>query len=94
MSEPESYWLNKTLPQLLQENVEKDPAGPSVIWKGGALSWSELDDRSNRVATGLSQIGVKPGDVVSCQLANTPEFLVLHQALAKCGAVFNPIHLA
>ena len=43
---------------------------------------------------GLSQIGVEPGEVVSCQLANRPEFLVLHHALAKCGAVFNPIHLA
>lgn len=94
MSQPDNYWLDKTLPQLLQKNVEKNPDGPSVIWKEGTLSWSELDDRSNRVATGLSQIGVKPGDVVSCQLANRPEFLVLHQALAKCGAVFNPVHRA
>ena len=94
ISQPESYWLDRTLPQLLQDNVEKDPDGSSVIWKGGTLSWSELDDRSNRVATGLSRIGVKPGEVVSCQLANRPEFLVLHHALAKCGAVFNPVHLA
>ena len=94
MTSSESFWLDKTLPQLLRENVEKDPEGPAVLWDGGALSWSELDDRSNRVATGLSQIGVEPGAVVSCQLANTPEFLVLHHALAKCGAVFNPVHLA
>ena len=87
-------WLNKTLPQLLQENVEADPDGPALLWNEGRLSWSELDDRSSRVATGLSQIGVQPGDVVTCQLANRPEFLVLHHALAKCGAIFNPVHMA
>ncbi|MEE8349925.1 MAG: class I adenylate-forming enzyme family protein [Acidobacteriota bacterium] len=94
MSQSESYWLDKTLPQLLRENVQRDPDGPSLIWDGGRLSWTELDHRSSCVASGLSEIGVKTGDVVSCQLANRPEFIVLHHALAKCGAVFNPIHLA
>lgn len=94
MSRSQSYWLDKTLPQLLQENVAKDPDGAAVLCKGGSLSWSELADRSDRVAAGLSRLGVGQGDVVSCQLANIPEFLVLHHAVAKCRGILNPTHLA
>jgi acyl-CoA synthetase (AMP-forming)/AMP-acid ligase II len=93
MSPTESYWLNKTLPQLLRDNVQKFPDAPALMWSTQVMNWGELDLLSDRLAAGLADLGIGRGDVVSCQLANLPEFLILHHAVAKCSAIFNPIHL-
>lgn len=93
MSQKESYWLNKTLPQILRENVAKAPDAPAVMWGDQVMGWGALDLLSDQLAAGLAELGIGRGDVVSCQLGNMPEFLILHHAVAKCRAVFNPIHL-
>ena len=41
--------------------------------------------------SGLLELGVRPGDVVSYQLPNWTEFLVLHHAATRIGAVNNPL---
>ena len=43
------------------------------------------------MALGLLELGVRPGDVVSYQLPNWVEFLVLHHAATRIGAVNNPL---
>ena len=43
------------------------------------------------MALGLLELGVRPGDVVSYQLPNWTEFLVLHHAATRIGAVNNPL---
>ena len=93
MSHTESYWLDKTLPQLLRKNVQKSPQAPALMWNRQVMNWGELELLSDQLAAGLADLGIGRGDVVSCQLANVPEFLILHHAVAKCRAIFNPIHL-
>jgi acyl-CoA synthetase (AMP-forming)/AMP-acid ligase II len=55
---------------------------------GRTLTASELRDAAERVAAGL---GVQPGDVVSWQLPTVLESAVVLLALARVGAVQNPI---
>ena len=55
---------------------------------GRSLTCSQLLDSSERVAAGL---GVGPGDVVSWQLPTSLEAAVLMLALARVGAVQNPM---
>ena len=55
---------------------------------GRTMTCAELADAAERVAAGL---GVGPGDVVSWQLPTTIEAAVLMVALARVGAVQNPI---
>lgn len=55
---------------------------------GRALTSAELRDAAERTAAGL---GVGPGDVVSWQLPTALEGAVLLAALARVGAVQNPI---
>ena len=38
----------------------------------GALTYAEFDARTDEVAAGLADLGVKPGDVVSVVLPNGP----------------------
>ena len=89
----EGWWLDVTLPGVLRRQTAERPDAPAVIAGDRTLTFAELDRESDRVAAGLASLGVGRGDVVSCQLANIPEFLVLHHALAKRRAIFNPIHL-
>ncbi|MDA2934304.1 AMP-binding protein [Acidobacteria bacterium AH-259-D05] len=93
MLSPESCFLNKTLTDLLRENAQKEPEAPAVQWADHILSWADLDRRSDQVAAGLAKYGIGKGDVVSCQLPNIAEFLILHHAVCKRRAIFNPIHM-
>jgi acyl-CoA synthetase (AMP-forming)/AMP-acid ligase II len=90
----DGWWPDITLPELLSTWVELTPDAPAVIGTDRTLSFAALDADSDRLAAGLAQLGVGHGDVVSCQLANVPEMLLLHHAVAKRRAIFNPIHLS
>jgi non-ribosomal peptide synthetase component E (peptide arylation enzyme) len=89
----DGWWPNLTLPGLLRQCVERVPDAPAVIAPERTLSFAELDRESDRLADGLARLGIGRGDVVSCQLANLPETVVLHHAVARRRAIFNPIHL-
>lgn len=84
---------NRTLTDLLRMCAERDPEKPALIGEDRVVSFSELDRLSDHVATALAGLGIGRGDVVSCQLPNSPEFLILHHAVAKRRAIFNPVHL-
>jgi acyl-CoA synthetase (AMP-forming)/AMP-acid ligase II len=56
------------------------------------LTYAELGARVDRLATGLADAGVKPGDVVVYQLFNSLEFALLYLATQACGAVGSPIN--
>ncbi|MDQ2722739.1 MAG: AMP-binding protein [Actinomycetota bacterium] len=55
-------------------------------------TYAELGARVDRLAAGLAAAGVQPGDVVTYQLYNGPEFAELYLATQACGAVGSPIN--
>lgn len=55
------------------------------------LTYREMDTLANRIAVGLSRLGVGRSDVVSCQLPNWWEFTLIYLACARIGAVMNPL---
>jgi len=55
------------------------------------LTFGQFRDRAERVAAGLGGLGVRPGSIVSWQLPSRIETIVLSMALARLGAVQNPI---
>ncbi len=55
-----------------------------------ALTYSQLDAATSRLASSLVRLGIKPGDRVFLRLPNIPEFYVAALAVAKLGAVFIP----
>ncbi|MFD7840392.1 class I adenylate-forming enzyme family protein [Streptomyces sp. NPDC059761] len=55
------------------------------------LTFAELRDRSEQVAAGLYEMGVRPGTVVAWQLPTRIETVLLCLALARIGAVQTPV---
>ncbi len=87
------YWADDTLTKWLFRNAASGPRRPAACGPSGELTWGELADRSARFATGLRQLGIRAGDVVSVQLPNLPEFLVAYLATARLGAVMSTVHM-
>ena len=59
--------------------------------RGQEIHFAAFRDRCSRVAAGLAKLGVGPGERVSWQLPTWIESAVLAGALARLGAVQNPI---
>jgi long-chain acyl-CoA synthetase len=57
------------------------------------LSFSELDELTNRCANALVNLGVKPGDRVTLYSGNCWEWVVSYYGALKTGAVINPINV-
>ncbi|MEH6583798.1 MAG: long-chain fatty acid--CoA ligase [Halioglobus sp.] len=60
--------------------------------RGRRFTFTELNERSNRIANVLLEKGVKPGDRVATLLKNGIEFVESYYAIAKIGAVMVPVN--
>lgn len=58
------------------------------------LSYRDLDLQSNKIANGLTRMGVGRSTHVAFMLDNSPEIILLYVALGKLGAVSVPINTA
>ncbi len=54
------------------------------------MSYREMARMADRIAVGLTRLGIQRNDVVSCQLPNWWQFTLLYLACSRIGAVLNP----
>ena len=87
------HWDGTTLSGRLADAATRRPGRAAVIDRdGGAVhTYAELGRDVTTVATWLEARGVGAGDVVSIQLPNWYEFVVLAVATQAVGAVINPL---
>lgn len=85
------YWQNKVITDFLDEVVARTPDKIAAIDSRRQVTWAELAAEVDRAASGFLELGLEPGDVVSFQLPNWIEFLVVHFAATRIGAVSNPL---
>jgi long-chain acyl-CoA synthetase len=65
----------------------------ALVTSAMSLTYRELDDLCERVAGGLSEAGVRPGDRVSLYSLNRWEWVVAYHAALRVQAVANPINV-
>src|SRR3954471_18936150 len=88
------WWRDEdTLWRWLFSHASSRGDAPAVAAAAGVLTWRALHDRVLRVAEGLRRKGIAAGDVVALQLPNTVEFVILHLAIARLGAVMCTVHM-
>lgn len=87
----QSVWPYKTILNYLNDAIEKYPQKEAIIDKNSRYTYEELGKMVDRVALGLLELGIEKGDVVSIQLPNWNEFIILHYAITRIGAITNPL---
>src|SRR4051794_28804253 len=78
-----SEWPNRTILDYLNEAIEKYPNKVAIIDKKSRHTYQELGKLVDRVALGLLELGLGKGDVISVQLPNWNEFVILHYAITR-----------
>ncbi|MEO6317911.1 MAG: AMP-binding protein [Acidimicrobiales bacterium] len=78
--------------ELVERRVDATPDGLAAVDEDGrTLTWVESKRAAERAAAGLARLGIGAGDVVSWQLPTWLEAKVLVLALARLGAIQNPM---
>ena len=80
--------------ELLNSRVSQSPDKPFIFSEADGRSYSYLQFARavNRLATLLSQKGIKKGDVVSLLLPNSVEYVIAYFACWQLGALAGPIN--
>ena len=77
---------------FLEENSKKREDLTAYNYFGKCATYKEFLEQIEAAARAFLQMGVKPKDIVSICMPNTPEALITFYAVNKIGAVANMIH--
>ena len=83
------------LHDFLDQSARDFPDRPRSIFKGAVITYREMSDLTDRLASGLVARGVKMGDRVAIFVPNSPHFVIAFYAILKAGGVAvatNPLY--
>ena len=84
-------WRNLTLADQLAEVLAQNPEKVLFVEDAHRLTAAEIDRQARALASALQKRGLETGDVVSFELPNWPETVVIDLACTMLGLVCNPI---
>ena len=87
----EGWWRDGHLSDDVRRWAETAGDRVAVVDGDRRVTFAELWGESRRVAASLAELEVRGGDVVSSQLPNGLECVVVHVAAELAGAVHNPL---
>ena len=93
----QGFWHDRTINDDLDACVAAHPdklALTAVQVETGAVTrftYAELARMADRIAVGLTRLGVGRNDIVACQLPNWWQFTLTYLACSRIGAVVNPL---
>ena len=83
--------MDKNLARQAELALERQGDYDSLFYEGRWHSSGQLADRAARLAAGLADLGVRPGDRLLVLMANCPEVLMTYTAALRAGAVVTPL---
>ncbi|MBN1289078.1 MAG: AMP-binding protein, partial [Actinobacteria bacterium] len=85
------YPTDRTAFQDLIDAAELNPNRTYLVFNGKEYTYGEMNEKSNKLANSLIEMGIKKGDRVGLICANSPQFLIADSAVLRCGGVIVPI---
>ena len=83
--------IRKTIGQRFLETVARFPERDAVVFHGKHCTYAELKRRTDRLAKGMTALGIRKGDHVAVWVNNRPAALECFLAVWRIGAVLIPI---
>ena len=83
-----------TIGDTLEQTTDRYPDDDAIVYprKDQRWTYAEFDERVNRLANALLELGIEKGDRVATVLHNGSEMALTVYACAKIGAVFTPLN--
>lgn len=97
LEEKRGIWTNRVITDYVDRWIADKPDATALIsfrdedCGTTRLSWRELAQNAAAIARKLKACGVTKGDIVSFQLPNSWQFVAVHLACVRIGAVSNPL---
>ena len=98
------YWVpahtnypRRSLYEILRRAAAESPELPATTFLGADLTFGEIKDRTDRLATALARHGIVKGDRVGIMLPNCPQYVFAVFAVLRLGAIvvnINPAYTA
>jgi long-chain acyl-CoA synthetase len=96
------YWVphhlnypRRSLIEILKIAAADVPDSPATAFLGAQLTYAEIKDRSDRLATAMARWGIAKGDRVGVMLPNCPQYIIAVFAVLRLGAIVvnvNPLY--
>lgn len=80
-------WKGLTFGRMLEQRSIQYADNIAVVDQKGAITYKELNERINQLASGLKRLGIEKGDRVVVQLPNVIPYVEVVFALFKIGAL-------
>lgn len=88
---PQPYALDDPVHRLVQRQAAATPDAPAVVFGDHEMSYRQLDEDAERLATVLTGRGVGRGALVGICLSRSPDLVVAVLAVLKAGAAYLPL---
>ena len=85
------YPRDKTITQLFEEQVDKTPDNIAVVFENQKLTYRELNERANSLASYLRSQKIGRNDIVGIMVNRSLEMIISILAVLKSGACYIPI---
>ncbi|OHD70097.1 MAG: hypothetical protein A2W19_04710 [Spirochaetes bacterium RBG_16_49_21] len=80
------------LADFLTDTAKRIPDHCAIHFKEEKVTFREMNQKVDRLAHGLTRLGLKPGDFCVLMMPNSLNWALIYYTLAKLGAVIVPVN--
>jgi amino acid adenylation domain-containing protein len=85
------YPRDRLVHEFFEQQVEKTPDAPAVIYEGEQLTYRQLNERANQLAHYLRERGIGPDSIVGVCLLRCLDMEIALLAVLKAGGAYVPL---
>lgn len=82
---------NKTIHQVFEDTVKAEKQKIALIYNQREMSYTELNQRSNKLASRLIDSGISKEEIVGIMMERSLEMIIAMIAILKAGGAYMPI---
>lgn len=86
-----NYTSNICLHQVFEQQVERTPDAPALLFGRSSFTYAEFNLHVNRLANHLIENGIKVEDIIGICMERSPELMVAIYAIHKAGGAYMPM---
>jgi amino acid adenylation domain-containing protein len=80
--------------QLFEARADRRPGALAALWRGERITYGALEERANRLAHLLRDLGVEPGVSVGIWMERSLDMIVAVLGVLKAGGIYLPCDAA